>query len=167
MKIAFKLLLWVLVTGVILFPALLLILFVIGLSVVVSGAMAISAVGLVLGIIFVALVGLSIMIPCLLLVIRFMTFRTVNVRFQHHGERVVLPVTVKVTGRTIYHAIYENFRAGRRRGRHLLSAWGFGFETYFHEDLQAYLADQILAQHGPEMAESFVVDERHSYSIAY
>lgn len=45
MKIAFKLLLWVLVTGVILFPALLLILFVIGLSVVVSGAMAISAVG--------------------------------------------------------------------------------------------------------------------------
>ena len=116
MKIAFKLLLWVLVTGVILFPALLLILFVIGLSVVVSGAMAISAVGLVLG---------------------------------------------------IYHAIYENFRAGRRRGRHLLSAWGFGFETYFHEDLQAYLADQILAQHGPEMAESFVVDERHSYSIAY
>ena len=156
MKIAFKLLLWVLVTGVILFPALLLILFVIGLSVVVSGAMAISAVGLVLGIIFVALVGLSIMIPCLLLVIRFMTFRTVNVRFQHHGERVVLPVTVKLTGRTIYHAIYENFRAGR-----------FGFETYFHEDLQAYLADQILAQHGPEMAESFVVDERHSYSIAY
>ncbi|MFT8739375.1 MAG: hypothetical protein ABF793_10025, partial [Lacticaseibacillus paracasei] len=110
---------------------------------------------------------LSIMIPCLLLVIRFMTFRTVNVRFQHHGERVVLPVTVKLTGRTIYHAIYENFRAGRRRGRHLLSAWGFGFETYFHEDLQAYLADQILAQHGPEMAESFVVDERHSYSIAY
>ena len=66
MKIAFKLLLWVLVTGVILFPALLLILFVIGLSVVVSGAMAISAVGLVLGIIFVALVGLSIMISTLI-----------------------------------------------------------------------------------------------------
>lgn len=126
MKIAFKLLLWVLVTGVILFPALLLILFVIGLSVVVSGAMAISAVGLVLGIIFVALVGLSIMIPCLLLVIRFMTFRTVNVRFQHHGERVVLPVTVKLTGRTIYHAIYENFRAGRRRGRHLYQPGGLG-----------------------------------------
>lgn len=57
MKIAFKLLLWVLVTGVILFPALLLILFVIGLSVVVSGAMAISAVGLVLGIIFCGLGG--------------------------------------------------------------------------------------------------------------
>ncbi len=36
MKIAFKLLLWVLVAGVALFPALLLILFVIGLSVVIS-----------------------------------------------------------------------------------------------------------------------------------
>ena len=49
MKIAFKLLLWVLVAGVALFPALLLILFVIGLSVVISGALAVSAVGFVMG----------------------------------------------------------------------------------------------------------------------
>ena len=72
MKIAIKLLLWVLVAGVALFPALLLILFVIGLSVVISGAMAVSAVGFVLSIIFVALVGLSIMIPSVLLIIRLM-----------------------------------------------------------------------------------------------
>ena len=167
MKIAIKLLLWVLVAGVALFPALLLILFVIGLSVVISGAMAVSAVGFVLGIIFVALVGLSIMIPSVLLIIRFMTFLTVNARFRHGNQRVVLPVSVRLTGRSIYHAIYENFKAGRRQGKHLVQAWSFGFETYFHEDLQAYLADQILAQHGPEMAEAFVLDERHSYTIAY
>ena len=167
MKIAFKLLLWVLVAGVALFPALLLILFVIGLSVVISGALAVSAVGFVMGTIFVALVGLGIMIPSVLLIIRFMTFRTVNARFQRGGERLVLSVRVHLTGRAIYHAIYENYKAGRRQGKHVFQAWSFGLETYFHEDLQAYLADQILAQHGPEMAEAFVLDKRHSYTIAY
>lgn len=84
-----------------------------------------------MGTIFVALVGLGIMIPSVLLIIRFMTFRTVNARFQRGGERLVLPVRVHLTGRAIYHAIYENYKAGRRQGKHVFQAWSFGLETYF------------------------------------